>query len=206
MIQTPIETEPEPEPDIRRFSSSNHSNTPATTTTADTPIEQISNQPRDKHHGDSNPRLERPQPIHPHPNPNLRQVYDEKSTEYLTSTDVTRASTGDSIDREKAALDNTPRQESHDVPVSRPTSNRPKARDFAVANITQPIRRATEKLVPAKRDGPPDVAFALPPHPRRVGSPDSAAAAQRAKRQMPAPGFKQSLVVGHTHIVALDSC
>jgi hypothetical protein len=183
MIQAPIDYEPDPEPDIRRFSSSNQP-------PQEQPRSQSAYLDTDNHHGVPDPQIERPQPAHPASHAPDAPVYDEKSTEYAAGADVTPSSTADSINQEKAAI----APNNLDVPVTRPTSNRPKVRDFAVNNIAQPIRRATEKLVPAKRDGPPDVAFALPPDlPRREGSPNSAA--RREKRKLPSPTYKESFIV-----------
>lgn len=179
MIQTPLELDQDPEPDIRRLPSSqlqqtdtNSPSDPSDTLSTDTHATKIN-------HGDPNTRFNHSQ------GGSGGKMYDEKSTEYILNPSVSNID-----DNEKPATADL--ASGPDVSVSRPTSNRPKVRDFAVANIAQPIRRATEKLVPAKRDGPP-VAFALPPN--RPGTPNSANEMRRERAKVPAPGFKQSLIV-----------
>jgi len=174
MIQAPIEVDQDPEPDIRRFSSS-------TSNQQQEPLTNTSSPQYTHQHGVSNSRIDRS-----HYSPSIaRSDYDEKhgdSHDVRSTTDMNRTPHGEL--RDKLEID---------VPVSRSSSKRPKVRDFAVTNITDPIRRATEKLVPARRDGSPEVAFALPPD--RPGTPRQRIRAQPKLLSM-TPGWKVSFKVG----------
>jgi len=180
MIQTPIELDQDPEPDIRRFSPSTyhqpHQESPNTTLSPD--HQHI------LHHGVSDSRIDRS--FH---SPSVtRSDYNEKpdaAHDIHSATDVT-CTTADGDKRDKLEID---------VPVSRSSSKRPKVRDFAVTNITDPIRRATEKLVPARRDGSPEVAFALPPD--RPGTPRPRMSRAQPKLLSATPGWKLSFKVSH---------
>jgi hypothetical protein len=176
MIQTPIEVDQDPEPDIRRFSSSIPNNQPPTPANTLSPSTQYTNQD-----GIPNSRIDRSSY-----NPSItRSDVDEKhadSYDVRSATDMNRTSIpGDS--RDKVEID---------VLESRSLSKMPKVRDFAVTNIADPIRRATEKLVPARRDGSLEVAFALPPD--RPGTPRPRVRAQPKLMSM-TPGWKVSFKV-----------
>jgi hypothetical protein len=192
MIQTPIELDQDPEPDIRRLPSSLHNHIDPETSlnhqpdrsTPESPISDLHAQTLD--HGELEPRNDVSLHAQFHRERGTNIATSEKSTEYLVNPSTT-------IDNEKHVLGLA---SGPDVQISRPTSNRPKVRDFAVANIAQPIKRATEKLVPAKRDGPPDVSFGLPPN--RPGTPHSAGAQRRERNALPNPGFKESCIVSRS--------
>ena len=215
MINTPVEPDPDPEPDIRRFSSlpdhqtgtnrpntntSNRDNTYITDTTAAvTPTSD---------HGVSNTRIGNTSTHTTAQHANIndtdtlvvpRHAQRSVSFEKRAETENPIVTSGDDInsiqpppDRaQPTAQDQLRRTQSQiqgdvdvdaqgnpihgiflahihgqthgdgsDILVSRPSSNRPKVRDFAAINIAQPIHRATgqlERLVPAKRDGPLDI-------------------------------------------------
>lgn len=180
MINTPIELDPDPEPDIRRSSSYHHS--PPSPRTAPT---TSNNQLPDSHHdGIPDPRIERPGAKRP--------LDDDTHRAKAVGGDAGAASAGQTemnpsppsilLDAQASTL--RPNGLGPDVPVSRPTSNRPKVRDFAAQtanaaksiNIAEPLRRATEHLgrvVPAKREGPIDAPGGIPAslvyRPREVG-------------------------------------
>jgi hypothetical protein len=212
MVQTPVDYDPDPEPDIRRLSSSQHNqNTnqeqpnPAADRALSTPHSHY-----DTHNGVPDSRIERHPPIlHvPQGSRGVDDDDDEKSSN--NATDVTRAPSPDK--RYPTIVGDKLETEAADVPVSRSSSKRPKARDFAVTNIAAPIKRATEKLVPARRTpGQQDVAFALPPATSRPGSPSpSAAAAAKARAKTKfyhgGPGFKQSFKVRPSSVHVCDGC
>ena len=179
MIQAPIEVDQDPEPDIRRFSSSSINNPQGPNNPPSTALSPAS---QHTHHGVPNSRIDRS----PHPPSIIRSDYDEK---HAGDYDVRSAS---DLNPTPPSGDKHDKIES-DVPVSRSSSKKPKVRDFAVSSLTVPIRRATEKLVPTRRNGSPEVAFALPPD--RPGTPR-----QRPRRAQPkllsaTPGWKVSFKV-----------
>lgn len=202
MVQTPVEYDPDPEPDIRRLSSSQQyqhnyqESTQAPDRALSTPHTHF-----DTHHGVSNPRIERADGGGGGDNDD-----DEKWSNQTTNVNRTPsdkpypAIVADKLESDAA-----------DLPVSRSSSKRPKARDFAVTNIAAPIRRATEKLVPAKRNpGQQDVAFALPPATSRPVSPSPSEAAAKARAKTKffhgGPGFKQSFKVSPTLAMHHKTC
>lgn len=206
MVQTPVEYDPDPEPDIRRFSSSQQQFNNNQDPTFPAPDRALSTPPTahfDTQHGVPDSRIERRPPILHVPQagrPNHGDGDDdEKSSDQTAHVNPTPndkqypATVGDKLESDAA-----------DLPVSRSSSKRPKARDFAVTNIAAPIRRATEKLVPAKRNpGQQDVAFALPPATSRPVSPSPSATAAKARATAKffhgGPGFKQSFKVSLMH-------